>query len=158
VPRGSIGVLLDPTFDWGQRQAAETAATAIGRNIRITEVRADADPEEAFTILAEAHVTGIVAAGGPLFTNLRDRILALTAGLALPAIYDVREFAIAGGLMSYGTNVPDVYRQIGLYTGRVLKGEKPTDLPVLQPAKFDMAINLKAARALGLDVPTSILL
>ena len=158
VPRGSIGVLLDPTFDWGQRQAVETAAPAIGRNIRIAEVRTDADLEEAFAILAKANVTGVVAAGGPLFTNLRHRLLAWTARLALPTIYDVREFTVAGGLMSYGTNVPDVYRQIGLYTGRVLKGEKPADLPVLQPAKFDMAINLKTAKALGLDGPTSILL
>jgi putative ABC transport system substrate-binding protein len=87
-----------------------------------------------------------------LFNNLRDHVLALTARFALPAIHELREFAVAGGLMSYGTNVPDVYRQIGLYTGRVLKGEKPADLPVLQPAKFDMAINLKTARALGLDI------
>ncbi len=85
-------------------------------------------------------------------------MLALTTGLAVPAIYEVREFAIAGDLMSYGTNIPEVYRQVGIYTGRVLNGEKPADLPVLQPAKFDMTINLRTAKALGIDVPTSILL
>ena len=78
--------------------------------------------------------------------------------LKLPAIYEQREVVAAGGLMSYGTNVPEVYRQIGIYTGRVLKGKKPADLPVLEPTKFDMNINLKTAKALGIDMPTSILL
>ena len=97
-------------------------------------------------------------AGGPFFLNRRDRLLELTAHHALPAIYESREFTRAGGLMSYGTAVPDVYRQIGVYAGRVLKGEKPADLPFLQPTKFDIAVNLKTARALGLDIPTTILL
>jgi putative tryptophan/tyrosine transport system substrate-binding protein len=160
VPRGSIGVLLDPTRDWAdqQRRTVETAATTIGREIRIAEASTDADLEKAFAILADAHVAGVVETGGPLFYNLRDHVLALTVRLALPVIYEERDFTVAGGLMSYGTNVPDVYRQIGRYTGRVLKGEKPADLPALQPVKFDMAINLKTAKALGLDVPTSILL
>ena len=97
-------------------------------------------------------------AANPLFNNLRDHILALTTRLRLPAVYETREFVLAGGLMSYGTNVPEVYRQIGIYTGRVLKGEKPADLPVLEPTKFDMAINLRTAKAQGIDMPTSILL
>jgi putative tryptophan/tyrosine transport system substrate-binding protein len=82
----------------------------------------------------------------------------LFAALRLPAVHESREFVVAGGLMSYGTNVPEVYRQIGIYAGRILKGEKPGDLPVLEPTKFDMAINLKTAKTLGIDMPTSILL
>ena len=160
VPRGSVGVLLDPAFDWAdlQQRVVETAAATIGREIRIAEASTDTDLEKAFAILADAHVAAVVVTGAPLFYNLRDHVLALTARLALPVIYEQREYTVAGGLMSYGTSVPNVYRQIGRYTGRVLKGEKPADLPILQPVKFDMAINLKTAKALGLDVPTSILL
>jgi putative tryptophan/tyrosine transport system substrate-binding protein len=96
--------------------------------------------------------------GSPFFNNRRDRLLALSARFGGPAIYENREFTAAGGLMSYGTSLPDVYRQIGVYTGRILKGEKPADLPILFPTRFDIAINLKTAKALGLEVPTSILL
>jgi putative ABC transport system substrate-binding protein len=122
------------------------------------EVSKDADLEKAFTILAELKVGGVLMASNSLFNNLRDHLLALTTPLKLPAIHVSREFVAAGGLMSYGTNVPEVYRQIGIYTGRVLKGEKPGDLPVLEPTKFDMAINLRTAKTLGIDMPTSILL
>jgi putative tryptophan/tyrosine transport system substrate-binding protein len=141
-----------------QRQAVKTAALAIGREIRFAEAGTDADLEQALTTLAEANVVGVDVSGSPLFNNRRNHILALTARLALPAIYENREFTAAGGLMSYCTNVPDVYRQIGVYAGRVLKGEKPADLPVLQPEKFDIAVNRKTAKALGLEFPTSILL
>lgn len=161
VPKGSLGVLLDPTTMDGvdlQRQAVKTAALAIGREIRFAEAGTDADLEQALTTLAEANVVGVDVSGSPLFNNRRNHILALTARLALPAVYENREFTAAGGLMSYGTNVPDVYRQIGVYAGRVLKGEKPADLPVLQPEKFDIAVNRKTAKALGLEFPTSILL
>lgn len=85
-------------------------------------------------------------------------MLKLTAGLKVPAVYEIRQFAVGGGLMSYGPSIPEIYRQIGDYAGRVLTGEKPSDLPVLQPAKFDMAVNLRTAKSLGIDVPTSILL
>jgi putative ABC transport system substrate-binding protein len=112
--------------------------------------------DKAFTKLVQARVGGLTVVGGPFFLGRRDRLLALTREHAIPAIYE--KFTAAGGLMSYGTNVADVYRQIGIYTGRVLKGEKPAELPILQPAKFDTSINLKTAKALGLDVPTSILL
>jgi ABC transporter substrate binding protein len=103
-------------------------------------------------------VGGLLVMGSPVFLNRRDRLLALTARHALPAIYENREFTRAGGLMSYGTSVPDVYRQIGVYAGRILKGEKPAELPFLQPTKFDIAVNLKTAKALGLEMPTTILL
>jgi putative tryptophan/tyrosine transport system substrate-binding protein len=161
VPRGAIiGYLFDPNIDFADvgRREVETAAQHIGRNIRIVEVTKDAELEKAFAILAEVHAGGVLTAANPLFNNLRDHILALTTRLRLPAVYETREFVVAGGLMSYGTNVPEVYRQVGIYTGRVLKGEKPADLPVLEPTKFDMSINLKTAKALGIDMPTSILL
>ena len=115
-------------------------------------------PVIGFTTLAEAKVAGLAVASNPLFNNLRDHVLALTERSKLPAVYELHQLVAAGGLMSYGTNVPEVYRQIGVYAGRVLKGEKPSDLPVLEPTKFDMAINLRTAKALGIDMPTSILL
>jgi len=161
LPRGAtIGYLYAPNFDFAGvgRRNVETAARTIGREVRIVEASKDADLEKAFATLAEAHVGGIVMAGNPVFNNLRDHLLALTTRLRLPAVHEAREFVLAGGLMSYGTNVPEVYRQIGIYTGRVLKGERPADLPVLEPTKFDMAINLRTAKAQGIDMPTSILL
>jgi putative ABC transport system substrate-binding protein len=161
VPRGAtVGYLFDPTFEAAdvQRRAVETVGAMMGRKVQIVEVSTDADLEKAFALLAEDRVDGLSVGSNPLFNSIREHLLALTTRLAVPAIYDVREFAVAGGLMSYGTNIQEVYRQIGIYTGRVLKGEKPADLPVLQPVKFDMTINLRTAKALGIDVPTSILL
>jgi putative ABC transport system substrate-binding protein len=161
LPRGAtIGYLYDPDFDFADvgRRNVETAARTIGREVRIVEARKDADLEKAFATLAETHVGGVVLAASALTNNLRDHLLALTTRLKIPAVHESREFVLAGGLMSYGTNVPEVYRQIGIYTGRVLKGEKPADLPVLEPTKFDMAINLRTAKVLGIDMPTSILL
>jgi putative ABC transport system substrate-binding protein len=161
LPRGAtIGYLYDPNFDFAVagRRNVETAARTVGREVRIVEATKDADLEKAFATLAEAHVGGVVMAASALNNNLRAHLLALTTRLKIPAVHEVREFVMAGGLMSYGTNVPEVYRQIGIYTGRVLKGEKPADLPVLEPTKFDMAINLRTAKALGIDMPTSILL
>jgi putative ABC transport system substrate-binding protein len=161
VPRGkTIGYLFAPNFDYSDagRREVETAARRIGRDIRIVEVSKDADLEKAFAAVSELHVGGVLIAANSLFNNLRDHILALTNRLKLPAVYEQREVVAAGGLMSYGTNVSEVYRQVGIYTGRVLKGEKPADLPILEPTKFDMSINLKTAKALGIDMPTSILL
>ena len=161
LPRGAtIGYLYDPNIDFADvgRRNVETAARTIGREVRIVEASKDADLEKTFATLTETHVSGVVMAGNPVFNNLRDHLLALTTRLRLPAVHEAREFVLAGGLMSYGTNVPEVYRQIGIYTGRVLKGERPADLPVLEPTKFDMAINLRTAKAQGIDMPTSILL
>ena len=161
APRGApLGYLLDPKFDAAdaQRQSVEAAGRAFGRQVRIVEASSDADLEKAFTTLAEAKVAGLAVASNPLFNNLRDHVLALTERSKLPAVYELRQLVAAGGLMSYGTNVPEVYRQIGAYAGRVLKGEKPADLPVLEPTKFDMAVNLRTAKTLDINVPTSILL
>ena len=161
APRGTtIGYLFDPKVDDAdlERQVLEAAARTAGREVRIVQASADAELENAFATLAEAHVGGLVVASNPLFNNLRDHVLKLTAGLKVPAVYEIRQFVVGGGLMSYGPSIPEIYRQVGNYAGRVLTGEKPSDLPVLQPAKFDMSINLRTAKALGIDVPTSILL
>ena len=161
VPQGKIiGYVFAPNFDYADvgRREVETAARRIGRDVRIVEVSKDADLEKAFATVAELQVGGVLIAANSLFNNIRDHILALATRLKLPAVYAEREVVAAGGLISYGTNVPEVYRQVGVYTGRVLKGDKPADLPVLEPVKFDMSINLKTAKTLGIDMPTSILL
>jgi len=156
-----IGVLVDPKFQSATEilvQEVRAAAQTLAREIRIVNASTENSLDEAVASLVEMRVGALLVTGGPLFLNRRDRLLALMARYALPAIYENREFTRAGGLMSYGTSVPDVYRQIGIYTGRVLKGERPADLPILQPTKFDIAINLRTAKALGLEMPTTILL
>jgi putative ABC transport system substrate-binding protein len=161
VPKDAeIGVLVDPNYiDLAdQIQEVQRTARALGRVARIVHAGADNELDAAFAKLSDLRVGGIVVTGNPFFNNRRDRLLALSARFGGPVIYESREFTAAGGLMSYGTNLPDVYRQVGVYTGRVLKGEKPADLPILFPTRFDVAINLKTAKALGLEVPTSILL
>jgi putative ABC transport system substrate-binding protein len=154
----TIGVFVDRYVGDSQLHQVQSAAQTLHREIRVVGASSDSEIDNAFAALAEARVGGIVVGGGPFFYNRRDHLLAKSSQYALPTIYESRDFTAAGGLMSYGTNVPDVYRQVGIYTGRVLKGENPAELPVLQPTKFDIAVNLKTAKALGIDVPTSILL
>ncbi len=155
-----IGVLLDPAFSAADAQLREiqTAAQALGQQLRIVHASNEGDLEGAFATLADGPVGALAVVGNPFFLNARTSLLALAARYALPTIYESREFTKAGGLMSYGTDIPDVYRQVGIYTGRILKGDKPADLPIVQPTKFDMAVNLKTAKVLRVDVPTSILL
>jgi putative ABC transport system substrate-binding protein len=111
----------------------------------------------AFVALLEQRVGAVLVAADPYFDTQRDRIVAFAAKNRLPAMYQFREFAIAGGLISYGPDITDMYRQGGIYAGRILKGAKPADLPVLQPTKFEFVINLNTAKALGLTVPPSLL-
>ena len=161
LPKASvIGVLINPTYLYAdsQREEVEAAARAIGRQIRLVKASTENELDAAFVALMEVRPAGLVVTGGPFFLNRRAQLLALTQRHNLPAIYETREFTAAGGLMSYGANIPNMYRQIGVYTGRVLKGEKPAEMPILQPTKFDIAVNLKTAKALGIQLPTTILL
>jgi ABC-type uncharacterized transport system substrate-binding protein len=135
----------------------ETAGLAIGQRIEIVSAASAADFDTAFAIMVEHQVDALIVSGDPLFTSARDQLAALAAKHRLPAIYQWREFVTAGGLISYGTSQTTSYYQAGLYAGRILKGARPADLPVQQPTKFELVINLKTAKALGLMVPPTLL-
>jgi putative ABC transport system substrate-binding protein len=136
---------------------AQTTAGALGCNLQILTAGSEQDFDTAFTTLVPRHAGALFVSPDPFFYRQRDRIIALAARYAVPALYVRREFAAAGGLMSYGTSLADTYRQVGLYAGRILNGEKPADLPVVQPTKFELIINLKTAKSLGLTIPPSLL-
>jgi len=131
----------------------EAAARAINQNVLIVNAGTEGDFDSAFTTLVQKRAGGLLVSVDALLTNRREKIVALAATHAVPAIYGRREFAEAGGLMSYGASTIDQYRQSGYYAGRILKGDNPSVLPVLQPTKFELVINMKTAKALGLDVP-----
>jgi putative ABC transport system substrate-binding protein len=157
VPKAPlVAVLLNPkntaNFDIQVSEVRE-AAHATGQRIQILSANTDQEIDAAFASLADLRAGALLVGADPSFNNRRDRIVALAARYAIPAIYEQREFAVAGGLMSYGTSLTDGYHQVGIYTARVLRGEKPADLPVIQSTKFEFVINLKTAKALGLDVP-----
>jgi putative ABC transport system substrate-binding protein len=154
-----IGFLVDPRNAnvANQLKDAQEAAHAFGQQLHILNVSNERELDVAFTTLVELRAEALLLGASPFFVSRSDRIISFTARHRLPTIYFIREFAAAGGLMSYGTSVADGYRQVGLYTGRVLKGEKAADLPVMQPTKFELVINLKTAKALGLTVPPTLL-
>jgi putative ABC transport system substrate-binding protein len=133
-----------------------TAAHAIGLELVILRASTESGIDDAFANLVEQRIGALLVASDPFLYNQRDQLVALAARHAIPAIYQLREYAVAGGLMSYGTNAADAWRQTGVYVGRVLKGEKPADLPVIQPTKFEFVINLKTAKTLGLTVPLTL--
>ena len=160
IPQASsIAVLADSTsasMDF-QVQQAQTAARSIGVSIRVMTVGNEGDFEPAFATMVRELAGALIVTGSTYFLFSRDRLAALAARHKIPAIYELREYAEAGGLMSYGPSNADAHRQIGVYTGRILKGEKPADLPVMQPTKFELVINLKTAKALGLQIPDKLL-
>ena len=156
VPKAAmIGVLVDPSYVHAETQSndLQAAAGARGRQIHVVNASNESDINAAFVTLTQRRIGALLVTSIPIFTRLRDQLVALATRHAIPAIYGQREFIAAGGLMSYGTNLADAYRQVGVYTGQILKGEKTADLPVLQPTKFELVINLKTARALGIEVP-----
>ena len=140
-----------------QVREAQAAVRTIGQQVLILNVSTDADLEAAFATLITERADAVAITGGPFLNSKRSQIIGLAARHAIPAIYEAPEAAAAGGLMSYGPSIADVYRQVGVYTGRISKGEKPADLPVLQPTKFDLIINMKTAKALGLTIPDKLL-
>lgn len=159
VPNGSsFAVLLNPTSPVVESRTRELqeAARATGQQLSIIHAGSDADLDAAFAALASAEA--LVVGSSPFFASRRDRIVALAARHRVPAIYEWREFAAAGGLMSYGASLADAYRLVGVYAGRILARVKPADLPVVQPTRFELVINLETAEALGIDIPPSILL
>ena len=129
----------------------------MGLRIEVFNASTESEIDTAFAALSARRLGALLIANHPLFTNRRERIIALAARYAVPTMYAQREFARAGGLISYGTDLPEVYRLIGGYAGRILKGEKPGDLPVLLPTKFEMIINLSTAKALGIQIPDKLL-
>lgn len=135
----------------------QAAARSLGLKIKVVRVTGETDFEQAFANIAASRAGALYVDGDSLFTGLRARLAALANGHHIPTVFNERESAIAGGLMSYGASIPDAYRQAGVYVGRILKGEKPADLPVQQPTKFNLVINLKTAKALGVTVPVSLL-
>jgi putative ABC transport system substrate-binding protein len=135
----------------------QAAASAIGRPIEIFNTASNHEIETSFAALVEKRVDALLVVPGPLFGNRRVHLAALTAHHRLPAMYGDRLYTEAGGLMSYGSSIVDQYRQTGIYTGRVLRGEKPSDLPVMQATKFELIINLPIARLLGIEVPATLL-
>jgi putative ABC transport system substrate-binding protein len=161
VPQAApIAALFNPNNPNVERGAkdVEAAARIIERKIIVLNARSEREIDAAFAGLGQQQAGGILVYPDGFFTGRRDQLIELAARYRIPAIYPWRDYAIAGGLMSYGTSIRDAYRWAGTYVGRVLKGAKPADLPVIQPSKFEVVINLKTARALNLDVPTSLLL
>jgi putative ABC transport system substrate-binding protein len=133
----------------------EAAAHTLGKQIQVVEASTDAEIDAAFATLARLRAGALVIFADVFYNSRRERIAALALRHALPSIYTRREYAVAGGLMSYGTSLSDIYRQAGVYVGRVLKGAQPADLPIVQSTKLELVINLKTAKALGLDLPPS---
>jgi putative tryptophan/tyrosine transport system substrate-binding protein len=160
VPKATtIGVLVIPNIPETQaeRRDVQAAAQAIEQQVIILDVRSDRDIETAFATFVQRGAGALLVGAGPFLLSHRERVVAFAARHAMPAIYSNREYVVAGGLISYGTSITDGYRQAGIYTGRILKGEKPADLPVMQSTKFELLINLKAAKTLGLTVPQNLL-
>jgi len=154
-----IGILVNPGSPAAKSQIldAQAAARVLGQQLHILNASSERDIDTAFVTLAQQRAGALLNLGNALFFGYRDRIVALAARYAVPAIYDVRDYVTAGGLMSYGASITDAYRQVGVYTGRILKGTKPSDLPVTVPTKYEFVINLKTAKTLGLTIPPGVL-
>jgi putative tryptophan/tyrosine transport system substrate-binding protein len=156
---GSIAVLLNPNY-FGfdvQLKDLQEAARAVGQQIGVFNASSEADIHAAFRAVARLPAAALLVGADPFFNGRREQLVTLAAHYSVPAMYELREYALAGGLMSYGTNLADAYRQVGNYAARVLKGDKPADLPVVQSSKFELVINLRTAKALRLMIPAGVL-
>src|SRR5262245_31662739 len=160
LPRAkSVSFLVNPTNPNVETDTKEIegAGHALGIEVQVLNASGENDIEPAFVALARSKPNALVVSNDAMFTIRREHIVSLAAHDAVPAIYSFREFVVAGGLMSYGPSLTDAFRQGAVYAGRILKGEKPADLPVMRPTKLELVINLKTAKALGLDVPPTLL-
>jgi putative ABC transport system substrate-binding protein len=154
-----VGVLVNPKFPpaAGQLTTFEKAAQTISQRIAVSRASNDTELEASFKSLLEQRVSALLVMSDPYFDTRRDRIIAFAAQNKLPAIYQFREYAVDGGLISYGPNITESYRHAGTYVGQILKGAKPADLPVFQPTKYEFVINLKTAKSLGLAIPSGLI-
>jgi ABC-type uncharacterized transport system substrate-binding protein len=160
MPGGAdVVVLVNPKSPIAEAAVKDmqAAASAAGQQISVLQVSNNQEIYAAFPVIAQKRAPALLIITDVLFTSRRVQLVTLAARYAIPAIYTSREFTEVGGLMSYGTNLPDMWRQAGMYAGRILKGAKPADLPVVQPTKFDFVINLATAKALGIEVPPTLL-
>jgi putative ABC transport system substrate-binding protein len=160
VPAGTIiAFLVNPDNSNARPDTAvmQAAAARLGQKLIVLSARTEQDIDLAFASLGQQQATALVVNTDAFFLTRRNQLASLEARYAIPTIHDLREYAAAGGLTSYGTNLPNAYRQAGIYVGRILKGDKPSDLPVQEPTKFDLVINLKTAKALGITIPPSLL-
>jgi putative ABC transport system substrate-binding protein len=160
VPKAAVvATLVNPSNPLTEAiiRDVQAAATLTGHQIHIVKASNEDEIDKAFASLAELHADALIIGADPYFFTRNDQLVALAARYAVPAFYELREFAANGGLMSYGASITDGYRRAGVYAGQILKGAKPADLPVLQPTKFELVINLKTANALGLTVPLLLL-
>jgi putative ABC transport system substrate-binding protein len=159
IPNGTLGALTDPAFPPTQSSIADlqAAARTLGLQLTIVYARTDSDLEAAFATLSQQRTGAVVVSDSNFYTRRMEQLAALAARHALPAIFPYREYALAGGLMSYGSSRGHAFHQVGLYTGRILNGEKAADLPVEQATKIELVINLKTAKALGLTIPETLL-
>jgi putative tryptophan/tyrosine transport system substrate-binding protein len=154
-----IGMLVNPSFPDSETQSrdVEKAALALGMQVHTQSADTQGEIDGAVAGLKKRGIGALFVGADALFLSRREQIVALAARYTLPAMYGFREFVVAGGLISYGASIADGYRRAGIYTGRILKGEKPADLPVLQPTKFELVINLRTAKVLGLTIPPALL-
>jgi putative ABC transport system substrate-binding protein len=160
VPKaGLVGFLVNPTIADAETQTknALAAAASVGQKLLVVQAHTDSELEAAFVTLVQQSVGALVVGADPFFLIQRDKIVELAARQKLPTIYFLREFVSAGGLMSYGTSITEAFRIVGLYVSRILKGEKPAELPVQETTKVELVVNLKAANALGVTIPLPIL-
>jgi len=160
VPKAAvIGFLMDPNWPGAKAELSDvrTAAPALGHAIEVVTAAKASEFEAAFQSAMQAGARALVVAGSPMFNSQRSVLVGIAARHAIPSIYDIREHVQAGGLISYGASLPGAYHQAGIYAGRILKGAKTSELPVLQPTKFELVINLKTAKALGLEIPPTLL-
>src|SRR5439155_805973 len=156
VPTATVvALLLNPTYPSAENQSRDlqAAARTLGLQLHVLHASSERDFDTVFATLAQMRAGALVIGNDPFFNSRSEQLATLSVRHAMPTIFQNREFATAGGLMSYGTNLADTYRQVGAYSGRILKGEKPADMPVQQPTKFELIINLKTAKALGIAVP-----